>query len=162
MGNEACEPVSVSRRIQAPIGDIFEVLADPGRHPEFDGSGMLRPGAGREPVSGVGDVFVMKMHFTAMGDYEMHNRVVAYETDRCIAWEPGRQDADRAEGDLTPNGSRWRFDLTADGPAATVVTETYDCSGCSAEVRHSLDNGRRWITGMTETLERLDQLCTEG
>jgi uncharacterized protein YndB with AHSA1/START domain len=149
MGNDECEPVSASRRIDAPVGEIFKLLADPDRHPEFDGSGMLQPGAGNEVVAGVGDVFVMKMYFPAMGDYEMHNRVVAYEADRCIAWEPG-------------NGSRWRFDLTSDSPGATVVTETYDCSDSSEQVRQSVDNGNAWIEGMAKTLELLDQLCAKA
>ncbi len=107
---------------------------------------MLQPGASNEVITGVGDVFVMKMYFPAMGDYEMHNRVVAYEVDQCIAWEPG-------------NGSRWRFDLTSNGPGATVVTETYDCSDSPEQVRQAVDNGNAWIEGMSKTLERLDQLC---
>jgi hypothetical protein len=37
---------------------------------------MLRTGADNQVIVGVGDVFVMKMYFTAMGDYEMHNRIV--------------------------------------------------------------------------------------
>lgn len=161
MGNNECEPVSASRRIDAPAGDIFKLLSDPRRHPEFDGSGMLRPGGGNEVVAGVGDVFVMKMYFPAMGDYEMHNRVVAYEADRCIGWEPGLRTTDPASSEQTRNGSCWRFDLTPDGPDATVVTETYDCSGSPEQVRQAVDNGNAWIEGMTKTLERLDQLCTE-
>src|ERR1700748_3431913 len=39
------QPVTVSRRICAPAHGIFQVLADPARHLEFDGSGSLR-GAG--------------------------------------------------------------------------------------------------------------------
>ena len=89
MGNDECKPVSVSRRIEAPAADIFELLADPDRHPEFDGSEMLRPGASNRVIVGIGDVFVTKMYFAAMGDYEMHNRIVVFEPDRCIAWEPG-------------------------------------------------------------------------
>jgi uncharacterized protein YndB with AHSA1/START domain len=146
MESDGYQPVSVSRRINAPAGDIFTILTDPARHPAFDGSGMLRPGAGAQVVAGVGDTFVMKMHLSSIGDYEMHNRVVAYETDRSIGWEPG-------------NGSRWRFDLTPESPDATVVTETYDCSGCSEEVRQTVDEGKAWIDGMTKTLGQLEQLC---
>jgi uncharacterized protein YndB with AHSA1/START domain len=161
VGNEVYKPVSVARRIDAPAGDIFRLLSDPGRHPDFDGSGMLRLGAINDVVAGVGDVFVMKMYFQAMGDYEMHNRVVAYETDRCIGWEPGMLDVDPANAEQTRNGSRWRFDLTPDGPGATVVTETYDCSGSPEQVRQAVDNGNGWIEAMTKTLERLDQLCAK-
>jgi uncharacterized protein YndB with AHSA1/START domain len=153
MGNDECRPVSVSRRIEAPASDIFKLLADPDRHPEFDGSEMLRPGASNQVIVGVDDVFVTKMYFAAMGDYEMHNRIVMFEVDRCIAWEPGNPE-------LATNGSRWRFDLAPDGPAATVVTETYDCSESPESVRKSVDNGKAWLPGMTESLKRLDQLCT--
>jgi uncharacterized protein YndB with AHSA1/START domain len=152
MGNDECKPVLVSRRIEAPAADIFKLLADPERHPEFDGSEMLRPGASNKVIVGVGDVFVTKMYFAAMGDYEMHNRIVVFEQDRCIAWEPGHPE-------LARNGSRWRFDLAPDGPNATVVTETYDCTDSPEEVRDAVDNGNAWLTGMTKTLERLDMLC---
>jgi uncharacterized protein YndB with AHSA1/START domain len=153
MGNDKCKPVAVTRRIKAPAGVIFELLADPDRHPDFDGSEMLRTGASNEVIAGVGDVFVTKMYFTAMGDYEMHNRIVAFEQDRGIAWEPGNPE-------LARNGSRWRFDLVPDGPGATVVTESYDCTDSPESVRKAVDNGRAWLAGMTETLERLDRLCT--
>ncbi|HEY1653457.1 MAG TPA: SRPBCC family protein [Acidimicrobiales bacterium] len=153
MADDECKPVSVSRRIEAAAADIFKLLADPDRHPEFDGSEMLRLGASNKVIVGVGDVFVTKMYFPAMGDYEMHNRIVAYEADRTIAWEP-------ENAELARNGSRWRFDLTPDGASATVVTETYDCSGSPESVREAVDNGKAWLAGMTETLERLDQLST--
>jgi uncharacterized protein YndB with AHSA1/START domain len=153
MRNDECKPVSVSRRIAAPAADIFEVLADPNRHPEFDGSEMLRPGASNKVIAGIGDVFVTKMYFEAMGDYEMHNRIVVFEADRCIAWEPGNPE-------LARNGSRWRFDLTPDGSNSTLVTETYDCTDSPKSVREAVDDGNAWLAGMTKTLERLDQLCT--
>ncbi len=35
-------PITLSRWIGAPAGEIFQVLANPGRHRDFDGSGMLR------------------------------------------------------------------------------------------------------------------------
>ncbi len=152
MAKDECKPVSASRRIEAPASVIFKVLANPDRHPEFDGSEMLRPGASNEVIVGVGDVFVTKMYFTAMGDYEMHNRIVAFETNRCIAWEPGNPD-------LARNGSRWRFDLKPDGPNATLVTETYDCTDSPESVRKAVNNGSVWLAGMNKTLERLGQLC---
>lgn len=36
----------------------------------------------------MGDVFVMKMYFTELGEYEMNNHVVEYEPDRRIGSEP--------------------------------------------------------------------------
>jgi uncharacterized protein YndB with AHSA1/START domain len=153
MGNDECKPVSVSRRIETPAADIFKLLADPDRHPEFDGSGMLRPGASSSPIVGVGDVFVTKMYIDSMGDYEMHNRIVVYEAGRSIGWEP-------ENAELARNGSRWRFDLTPDGAKATVVTETYDCTDSPESVRAAVDNGNVWLAAMTKSLERLDRLAT--
>jgi len=40
--------------------DIFRVLADPRRHLEIDGSGMLRGAVSGAAVTGVGDVFTMR------------------------------------------------------------------------------------------------------
>jgi len=52
-------------------------------------------------------------------------------------------------------------DLASDGPDATVVTETYDCSDSPEQIRQFVDNGNAWIEAMTTTLERLDQLSAE-
>ncbi|RFC77448.1 hypothetical protein [Streptomyces sp. AcE210] len=68
--------VSVSRRIKAPAKDIFRILADLGRHSDLDGSRMLRGGAFDAVVSGIGEVFVMRMHHERYGYYEMKNHVV--------------------------------------------------------------------------------------
>ena len=39
-------------------------------------------------VRGVGDVFVMRMYFTELGNYHMINHVVEFERGRRIGWEP--------------------------------------------------------------------------
>jgi hypothetical protein len=160
--NQEYEPVSVSRRIAAPAADIFGVLTDPGRHPDLDGSGMLRKGATNEAVSGVGDMFVMKMHHPNMGDYEMDNYVVEYELNRRLGWEPVVHGTGRDVNDPQRNGSRWAFELAPDGADATIVTELYDCSRSPDRVREAVDNGRNWVESMTKTLEQLDQLCSQG
>lgn len=158
MTDGECKPVMVSRRIGAPADDIFQVLADPGRHPDIDGSGMLRGAASSAVISGVGDVFVMRMHHSRLGDYEMNNHVVEYELNRRIGWEP---EAGRGHPKVGSRwGQRWSFELTPDGPDATVVTEIYDCSHASEDERVAMDNGNAWTESMTKTLERLDALCT--
>jgi hypothetical protein len=154
--------VRVSRRIEAPAAVIFRVLADPGRHMELDGSGMLRGAVTTAPVSGVGDVFIMKMYFAELGDYEMNNHVVEYEPDRRIGWEPeaGRGHPDAASGqDGSRWGHRWSYELVPDGAGATIVTEVYDCSSLSAGVRAGMGNGEVWADAMASTLERLDAAC---
>ena len=100
MTDDEYQPVTVSRRISAPAHDIFQVLADPARHLEFDGSQSLRGAGSAAVISGVGDVFVMKMYFPHLGDYEMNNHVVEYEPDRLIGWEP---EAGRGHPDAAPD-----------------------------------------------------------
>jgi hypothetical protein len=163
MTDDEYQPVAVSRRIWAPAHDIFEVLANPARHLDIDGSGSLRGAVSTAMISGVGDVFVMKMYFDHLGDYEMNNHVVEYEQDRRIGWEPeaGRGHAAAAPDSSDPPrwGQRWSYRLTPDGPDATVVTEIYDCSGVPGDGRALMDNGNVWAESMTRTLERLDALC---
>ncbi|HVV77237.1 MAG TPA: SRPBCC family protein [Mycobacteriales bacterium] len=157
--------VSVSRRIEAPAEQIFALLADPGRHTELDGSQMLRGAAGSKPVTGVGDRFVMNMFFDGMGgDYAMDNHVVEFEPNRRIAWTPSAAD-DRvtrnAGGEIgVPAGHKWSFDLEPDGPGATVVTETYDCTAADDALRQAVQQGEIWRGAITGTLERLEQVCT--
>ena len=157
------QPVAVSRRICAPAHEIFQVLADPVRHQEFDGSQMLQGAASTAVISGVGDVFVMKMYYSEIGDYEMNNHVVEYEQDRRIGWEPeagrGHPNADPDSPESARWGQRWSYQLTPDGHDATIVTETYDCSRAPEKERAGMDNGKVWIESMSRTLERLDALC---
>ena len=156
-------PVKVSRRIGAPAAMIFQVLADPGRHMELDGSGMLRGAVTSDAVTGVGDVFVMQMYFSAHGDYQMNNRVVEFEQDRLIGWEPAAGHGHPDEGESTDAwGHRWSFSLVPDGPEATVVTESYDCSRVPAEAQEDMHGGKVWLASMSATLERLDDLCCPG
>ena len=45
----------------APASEIFQLLTDPGRHRDPGGSGTVRGVVSGTAISGVGDVFVMKM-----------------------------------------------------------------------------------------------------
>jgi hypothetical protein len=164
MAGEDCSSVSVSRRIGASASDVFQILADPRRHLDIDGSGMLRGAVGDAVVRGVGDVFAMKMYYSEHGDYVMNNHVVEYSLNRRIGWEPEAaedEDADDSAADARW-GHRWTFDLVPDGPDATIVTEIYDCSSAPEDERAAMDGGRVWLESMTATLERLAQLCAGG
>jgi hypothetical protein len=157
-------PVSVSRRINVPAAGVFAILADPARHPEIDGSGMVREAIDIAPVCAVGDTFGMRMHNDEMGDYEILNYVVEYERDRRIAWEPvlaraGRPEDEAEVGDRS--GHRWVYELTSDGEG-TVVTEMYDCSVAPEWLKRAIRNGERWRSSMTRTLENLDKMLDSG
>jgi len=158
------QAVRVSRRIEAPAADVFRVLADPRRHLEIDGSGMLRGAVSDTVVTGVGDVFTMRMYYSEHGNYEMDNHVVVFEQDRRIGWEPW---AGRGHPDTAPDstaearwGHVWSYELAPDGPDATIVTEIYDCSGAPEEERMGMEQGKIWAGAMARTLERLDRACT--
>jgi hypothetical protein len=162
--------LKVSRKIEAPAALIFDILANPQRHMDFDGSDMLRGAVINRPISGVGDTFTMRMHRLGR-DYLMVNYVVEFETDRRIFWEPAPGDLPTAGDDPSkvgvPAGYRWGYSLTPDGDDATVVTEIFDC-GSEENRKHILDNGGEWINGtnsvlesMTASLERLEKISTE-
>lgn len=150
--------VSTSRRICAAADLIFEVLASPRRHLEFDGSGMLR-GTDSADVKDVGDVFVMNMYFAGLGgDYQMINHVVEFERCRRIAWEPENGPGHPEVN--APNarwGHRWGFALSPDGASATLVTEWWDGSRLPAQ---EAEDGRQWLPSMRATLQRLEKLLT--
>ena len=162
--------VEVSRRIQAPAALIFEILANPQRHMDFDGSDMLRGAVINRPISDVGDTFTMKMHRLGR-NYLMFNYVVEFEPNRRIIWEPAPGDVATAGGDPSkvgiPAGYRWGYSLSPDGDDATVVTEVFDC-GPEENRQILLGDGGQWINGsnsvlesMTSSLERLDMISTE-
>ena len=167
---EEGSPVEVSRRIEAPAALIFEILANPQRHSDFDGSAMLRGAVFDRPISNVGDTFTMKMNRLGR-EYLMLNYVVEFEPNRRIFWEPAPGDVPTAGGDPTkvgvPAGYRWGYSLTPDGDDATVVTEVFDC-GPEENREHLLRQGGAWINGnnsvlesMAASLERLEKISSE-
>jgi hypothetical protein len=171
--SEEIEPLEATRRIEAPAAVIFEILSNPQRHMDFDGSDMLRGAVLDRPISSVGDTFTMKMHRLG-DDYLMVNHVVEFEPDRRLFWEPAPGDPSRApDNDPSkvgiPAGYRWGYVLTPDGDGATIVTEVFDHGTVTEEIRQSLSReGGSWINGnnsllesMAASLERLEQICTE-
>ncbi len=123
----------VSRTIEAPPERIFALLADPGRHTELDGAGMLRGLlTGDGPVSAVGDAFVISMYSDAVGAYRMRSEVVVFEKDREIGWAPaidppGALAAVVGDVDISGHHYLWKLEPTPEGH--THVTHTYDWSG---------------------------------
>jgi hypothetical protein len=79
-------------------------------------------------------------------------------------WEPqpglGHPDAEAGADKGGGWGQRWAYELTPDGPDATVVTEIYDCGRVPEDARLGMDNGNIWRDAMAKTFERLDSLCT--
>ncbi len=147
--------VSVHRHIPAPPDEIFDLLADPGRHADIDGSGTVeRARSGGRRLS-LGDSFGMDMRLGT--SYSTKNVVVEFEEDRLIAW----QTRAAPPVDQVLGGRIWRYELApADG--GTFVTETWDVT---TEALPSRLGVRLTMAGHTKdsmerTLERIETLLT--
>jgi uncharacterized protein YndB with AHSA1/START domain len=153
--------VSVSRRIEASPERLFALLADSANHPLVDGSGMVREPAPGVRLSRTGDAFLMNMHHHEFGDYQMRNEVVEYEAGCRLVWEPSRVAAspDEQEAVGAPARYRWGYELAPDGPGATQVTETFDCSRSPEELRQAVRDGEGWRDAMTASLARLELMA---
>jgi hypothetical protein len=84
------ERLEVPRTIAADPATIFKLLCDPHGHVAIDSSGMLMDATG-DPVTAVGDSFVVHMDREALNDYPMglYDVTVTITTlvpDREIAW----------------------------------------------------------------------------
>lgn len=129
-----------SRTLEAPPAAVFAVLADPAEHQHTEPTDWVREPHDAAPLTGVGQIFGMHMfHVNAGGDYRMDNRVIAFDQDRVLAWEPGQYDD---AGRLDTGGWTWRYDLAPvddDGAeAGTAVTLTYDWSAVPEPLRETL------------------------
>ena len=136
--------VSVSRVIDASPEAIFDVLSDPARHGEIDGSGMVQNVRGESKRLELGSTFGMDMKLGPL-PYRISNEVVEFEENRRIAWAHF-------------GGHRWRYELEpVDG--GTEVTESFDWS--TARVPRAIElmgYPKKHPANMAATLERLAAL----
>lgn len=118
------ERIEVQRTIPADPPAIFAILCDPQGHVEIDSSGMLMDAEG-EPVSAVGDSFVVHMDREALNDYPLgrYDVTVSIKTfvpDCEIAWT--------ILGQIRPQIGHvygYRLEPAEEG---TLVTSYYDWS----------------------------------
>jgi uncharacterized protein YndB with AHSA1/START domain len=148
------DTVSAERVIRAPAAVIFDVIADPSRHVDFDGSGSVRRASQEAPARLFqGAVFVMEMKRSL--PYGMANTVVEFEENRVIAWAP-RFANGRAQKFF---GRVWRYELepAEDG---TLVRETWDVSHDRLRIFLRLLFSAPFRRDMEESLRLLDGLVT--
>ena len=118
------ERMEVERTIAADAATIFRVLSDPQGHVTIDSSGMLMDATG-DPVTAVGDSFVVHMDREALNDYPMGHydvtvNITTFVPDREIAWT--------IEGQIKPQiGHVYGYRLEPTGDT-TLVTSYYDWS----------------------------------
>lgn len=150
------EQVTVQRLIPAPAEAIFDLLADPGRHHEIDGSGTIvgARSAGERRLA-LGDSFGMDMDWGV--NYATKNVVVEFEENRRIAWQT-----------LAPKplsyvltGRIWRYELEP-VEGGTIVRETWDTRQEALPSRYVV---RATLTDLTrrnmeKTLKRIEDVVT--
>ena len=135
--------VAVERIISAPPEMIFDVLADPEKHPVIDGSGTVRGMAATAPRLELGTRFGASMQIGL--PYRVMNTVVEFDEGRRIAW---RHFA----------GHRWRYVLSR-VEGGTLVREEWDASRLTWPAQLVLKIAgfpERNRHGMEETLRRLE------
>ena len=127
------ERIEVQRAIDADPAAIFAILRDPQGHVIIDSSGMLQAADG-QPVSAVGDSFVVHMDRESLNDYPLGRydvtvSISAYEPDREIAWT--------ILGQIRPQiGHVYGYRLEPAG-SGTLVTSYYDWSSIDPKWREA-------------------------
>jgi uncharacterized protein YndB with AHSA1/START domain len=157
--------ISVSRDIDAPPHELFKYLVRPAHHAAIDGTGMLRGTDDLQVLSGIGDVFEMKMFNDEMGEYIMENHVVQFVSDRLIAWEPVLKSVDKPDfqADVGKRAShRWGWELTPKRGGQSRVTEFYDLSAAPEWLHKATKEGERWRPGMEASLANLAKLIVRS
>ncbi|MEM9654671.1 MAG: SRPBCC family protein [Actinomycetota bacterium] len=140
--------VSATRDIDASAAEIFELLADPGKHHLFDGSDTVVAGDPKNPERlALGDRFGMSMKLGV--PYRMTSEVVEFEEDRVIAW--------RHIGHHV-----WRYELEPLSATSTRVTESFNWGVARfPPVYEWVGYPARHEKNMARTLERLDAVLTD-
>jgi uncharacterized protein YndB with AHSA1/START domain len=152
---ETSDVQTVERLIASPPEPIFDLLADPSRHRDIDGSGSVREAKGSSERLRLGSRFGMSMKIGL--PYSMVNTVVEYEENRRIAWQtrgPG------PVGGLV-GGRIWRYELEP-VEGGTLVRESWDLSQESPATKPLVRRtaGAATRRNMAATLERIEELVT--
>jgi uncharacterized protein YndB with AHSA1/START domain len=145
---------TVERVIPAAPEAIFDLIADPSRHRDIDGSNTVRDAKEGSRRLALGDVFGMDMH--AGFGYSMESTVIELDENRRLAWQT-RPLAKRAQRLL--GGRIWRYELEpVDG--GTRVRESWDLTQEHGRSLVWLLGRSKTEKGMRATLERIEQVAT--
>ncbi len=133
--------------INAPIGLVFDLIANPRMHAEFDGSGTVQRQVKGPRRLSQGATFGMAMRVKF--PYTITNTVEEFEEPLRIAWRHlGRH--------------RWRYELQAVDDHTTIVTETFDATTAlfppALKLINAFDNNQKAIL---KSLVRLKELAED-
>jgi uncharacterized protein YndB with AHSA1/START domain len=143
--------VTVERVVPAPPSAVFDLLVDPARHLEIDGSGTVQRARSGGRRLRLGDSFGMDMKWGTR--YSTRNLVVELEEDRRIAWRTLAP----APLDRLFTGRTWRYELE-EVEGGTRVRETWDVSTEAPLGRPVVRRLAEQTRGnMERTLERIEE-----
>ena len=145
---------TVERVIPAPPEAIFDLLADPARHREIDGSGTVRDARGEAQRLTLGSRFGMSMKMGV--PYAMVSTVIEFDDNRRIAW----QTRGPTKLGSWAGGRIWRYEIEpVDG--GTLVRESWDISEESAITKALVRKGAaKTRENMAATLVRIEDITT--
>lgn len=144
--SESGQVVSVERFVAAPPEAIFELLVDPDRHHDIDGSGTVVGAKQGSQRLRLGSRFGMSMRVKM--SYSMVSTVIEFDEPRVIAWQT------RGPGNLG-GGRIWRYDLQP-VEGGTLVRESWDISRESVLSKWMVKGlGEKTRENMAATLERI-------
>jgi uncharacterized protein YndB with AHSA1/START domain len=136
--------VVVQRTIAAPAQQLFDVVANPRRHAEIDGSDTLRKLVTGPLRLSMGAKFGMRMHWWL--PYVVRNTVVEFVDGRSIAWRHLHHHV-------------WRYEFEPIDDTHTLVSESFDGRPArSPEALRKIGAPARNRVSMERTLEALERV----
>jgi hypothetical protein len=136
--------VSRAAEVGAPAAELFEIVADPYRHAELDGSGTV-VGAVSGPRRLSADAqFSVRMKQYGV-PYNITSRVTDFAEGQLVEWRH-------------PLGHRWRWEFAPVPDGSTRVTETFDYSQTGALKAKGLEltgQAKQNAAGIEATLRQL-------
>lgn len=143
--------LTIERTIAATPEAIFELLADPTRHRDLDGSGTVRGARGPSGNLTLGSRFGMSMRLGI--PYGTENTVVEFEEPRVIAWQTRGSGIGRLFG-----GRVWRYELEP-VEGGTLVRESWDITHESSLTKPVVRMAAaKTAKNMAATLKRIEKL----
>jgi uncharacterized protein YndB with AHSA1/START domain len=109
--------VSRAVEVHAPAAELFDIVADPHRHGELDGSGTVMDTVDGPRRLAPDARFSVKMKQHGM-PYRITSQVTDFEDGHVVEWRH-------------PMGHHWRWEFTPSSDDSTLVTETFDYSQLS-------------------------------